>query len=86
MTLTRGLDGRRSARQATSRVSDTLSKGIAALSMDDAYMRRRAAMRRRPGQQTLKEGLLDGTRNLGYSMAEVRIPPSSHALDFHAPL
>ena len=35
--------------QATSRVSDTLSKGLAAISMDDDYIRRRAAPVDGPG-------------------------------------
>ena len=56
---------------ATSKMSGTLSKGLAALSMDEEFIRRRAqrmAGSQRP--QTISENLLDGARNLGLSVAE----------------
>ena len=56
--------------QATSRVSDTLSKGLAAISMDDDYIRRRAARMAAHRPQTIREGLMGGARNLGHSVAE----------------
>ena len=57
--------------QATSRSADAVAKGLAALSMDDDYMRRRAARvahDQRP--QSIGEGLLGAGRNLGHSVAE----------------
>ena len=56
---------------ATSKMSGTLSKGLAALSMDEEFIRRRA--QRMAGSQrprTISENLLDGARNLGLSVAE----------------
>ena len=54
---------------ATSKVSGTLGKGLAALSLDDDYMRRRAARLAAPRPQTIGAGLRDGARTLGISMA-----------------
>ena len=56
--------------QATSRSADAVAKGLAALSMDDDYMRRRAARVAAQRPQTIGEGLLGGARNLGHSVAE----------------
>ena len=56
--------------QATSRSADAVAKGLAALSMDDDYMRRRAARVAAARPQTVAEGLLGGARNLGHSVVE----------------
>lgn len=59
-----------STADTASKVSGTLGKGLAALSMDDAFMRRRAARMAAQRPHSLAEGLRDGARNLGFSVAE----------------
>jgi len=55
---------------ATSKVSGTLGKGLAALSMDDSFVRRRAARMAAQRPRSLAQGLRDGARNLGEAVAE----------------
>lgn len=55
---------------ATSKVSGTLGKGLAALSMDDAFVRRRAARMAAQRPKSIAQGLRHGARNLGEAVAE----------------